>query len=306
MFFFLFSPKKKKIISCFSYYSPTPFIEMTNLSQENPMVFIDNVIEGMNVLMEDFTTIRSKDFEPEEKPNSLTSGTYWLDLNKEVSPRNAIEAYILEVTKSSPVAGLENKACGAEWWWQQQEFDDGPKEYHTDCDICYGEGTETKLSYPLVSSVLYCSPSGGPTVVFDQEKFEGDLTPSIPSKYVLSFPKLGRLLLFHGKLYHGVLQSPIPKDCPRITLLVNWWTTRPNGPHDLPPIFNLNTTTTSYPEVKRSLSSLGMPVVVSRKSFLDDDHEKSLEDNKIPTTLQEQLSESGSDVILVKFEENQK
>eukprot|EP01060_Flectonema_neradi_P030812 TRINITY_DN4548_c0_g1_i1.p1 TRINITY_DN4548_c0_g1~~TRINITY_DN4548_c0_g1_i1.p1 ORF type:complete len:258 (+),score=43.41 TRINITY_DN4548_c0_g1_i1:469-1242(+) len=255
----------------------------------------------MDLLREEFSSIRSFDYEPEEKANSLTSGTYWMDLKNGVKARNAIERYIQVVTESNPIPDLSSKVCGAEWWWQQQDFDDEPKEYHTDCDLCYGGESGTVLKYPLMSSVLYCSSVGGPTIVFDQEKIDGDLVPSTPTKYLLSFPKTGRLLLFHGKLYHGVLQCPIPEDQPRLTLLVNWWTERPNGPHDLPPVFDFSNQGADYSVIKRSVSSVGKPVTIARGSYGDDGNEEAINNNMIPNTLKDELSEIGNSVVQVTF-----
>ncbi|KAJ9452436.1 hypothetical protein DIPPA_19568 [Diplonema papillatum] len=215
------------------------------LSQANPACVVGNVFEGnagaLAALLSDFEHIREAKYEPPEQPNSLTYGTYWCPLHKDVRASNGVEAYITGVSESVAFKRMtEGRTfAGAEWWWQDTtEGVDSPKEYHTDCDLHLTRDGNVKV-HPSVSSVFYATPAQSPTVVFDQVTVSGDLSPPVPTKAVLSFPNVGQLLFFEGSLYHGVLHHPRPDPAhpARVTLLVNWWPERPNGPADLPSVY---------------------------------------------------------------------
>eukprot|EP01063_Lacrimia_lanifica_P011788 TRINITY_DN18485_c0_g1_i1.p1 TRINITY_DN18485_c0_g1~~TRINITY_DN18485_c0_g1_i1.p1 ORF type:complete len:280 (+),score=85.07 TRINITY_DN18485_c0_g1_i1:51-890(+) len=224
------------------------------LSQDSPVVLLPDVLEGMalDVLLEEFAAVRASDYECEDNPTALTFGTYWMPTGQ--APRNAIEAYVARVQQTDAFQEAAGGVAleGAEWWWQDTDAEGEPKDYHTDCDLhlttgADGETTNTKV-YPAVSSVFYTGCVGGPTVVFDQVTELGDLVPPAPRQVVMSFPRLAQLLLFHGPLWHGVLHPPGAwGDGDRVTLLVNWWTVRPNGPSDLPEEFVFSSPPPCFP-----------------------------------------------------------
>lgn len=94
-------------------------------------------------------------------------------------------------------------------------------------------------AYPLVSSVLYLTSEGGPTVVFDQtlESAPCDsgadsshATPMAAAQVAICAPRRSRLLLFDGRLLHAVLHRPggLASGL-RKTLLINWWAAQPPG-----------------------------------------------------------------------------
>ena len=216
------------------------------LTQTRPSVVAAAVLDTAEYeqLLAEFAAIRASDFECEEKPNALTHGTLWMPSAAAACPGNAIEAYIARVSGS---AGFEAATgggfVGAEWWWQETDAGDQPKCFHTDCDLLLNEDNTNTKVHPAVSSVFYTSEVGGPTVILDQVVESGDLVPETPTATVLSFPHPNQLTLFCGALNHGVLHPPPtypfpPPPAERVTLLVNWWTERPNGPSDLPEEFN--------------------------------------------------------------------
>ena len=197
---------------------------------------------GFADVRRDLEVITASDYECPEKPDALTHGTYWVPCGVSSAPGNAVEEYICKVSRSAAFTKATGGGfIGAEWWWQDTDNTDPPKCYHTDCDLCVSDDGYTKL-FPAVSSVFYTSTVGGPTIVFNQIDKSGDLTPETPTEAVLSFPKPNQLLLFNGELYHGVLHpletNPFLEGAQRLTLLVNWWKRRPNGPNDLPNEFN--------------------------------------------------------------------
>lgn len=58
--------------------------------------------------------------------------------------------------------------------------------------------------YPAIGSVNYITDEGGPTVVFDQFPTGKGLTPPVPLRVGIGFPKRNRMLLFKGDRFHGV------------------------------------------------------------------------------------------------------
>ena len=87
------------------------------------------------------------------------------------------------------------------------------------------------MSHPLISSVLYlnsqqeCSDKQplGATLVLEQ-RFDAETGAGVPEpsrRDVVAWPAHNTLLLFDGRLSHGVLESASP--LVRRTLLVNWY-----------------------------------------------------------------------------------
>ena len=80
--------------------------------------------------------------------------------------------------------------------------------------------------HPYVSSVLYLDDggsSGAPTLVMDQQ-LDGNRSDCAWT----CAPKTGRLLLFNGRLLHGVVPHIHPDRIagprgPRLTLMIGWW-----------------------------------------------------------------------------------
>jgi hypothetical protein len=128
--------------------------------------------------------------------------------------------------------------------------------FHTDkcaalqpAEIAADSEARVVEAHPLVSSVLYLTGEGGPTAVFDQLLESCDCgtlaRPTVPAQVLVSAPSSNRLLLFDGRLLHGVLHRPNgPAAGLRRTLLINWWEERPRG-----------AATPSGPQPRRSSSS---------------------------------------------------
>jgi hypothetical protein len=166
----------------------------------------------------DFFRVVESDFEPPEKEDSFTFGTYWFS------------------------------RCGNEWWFQEQGDEDAAKDYHIDSDariIRGADGTNDVVleNHPTVSSVFYLDDFGGGTAAFGQTKQpeSGKLVPRLPTSAVVSFPHPNQLFVFRGDLFHGVLatteRAPADAERSRFTLLYNWWSGRPHGPCELPEDF---------------------------------------------------------------------
>lgn len=128
-----------------------------------------------------------------------------------------------------------------------------PRRLHTDkcAALLPLDGEQcVREAHPVVSSVLYLSAEGGPTVLFDQtlerpsgagaEGAAAEPRPAAPAQALVCAPAENRMLLFDGRLLHGVLHRPGgPAAGLRRTLLINWWAERPPGVADAPRRFAL-------------------------------------------------------------------
>uniref|UniRef100_A0A7S3AEW8 Uncharacterized protein n=1 Tax=Haptolina ericina TaxID=156174 RepID=A0A7S3AEW8_9EUKA len=173
---------------------------------------------------------------PPDVEGALCS-THWLPI--EHLPQHTLEASVVAVGETIIRLASVQDVVGFEWWLQEQWPGDLPKELHTDADVSIGS-SQASVRYPLMSSVLYLSETGGPTAVFDQRSVGGVLEPISPSAVALAFPRPGSLLMFDGSLLHCVLHPPsllatMPTEMkPRRTLLVNLWARKPEGATHVP------------------------------------------------------------------------
>ena len=80
-----------------------------------------------------FRRVLESDYEPPYKEDSLTFGTFWVDLSR--APRNAIEAAAVVICRSAAFRELvdADRLAGAEWWWQEQVRPSLPPAEHPDC-----------------------------------------------------------------------------------------------------------------------------------------------------------------------------
>jgi hypothetical protein len=109
---------------------------------------------------------------------------------------------------------------------------------------------EGRMVNPILSSVLYLtggsngefsSPSGtplrvlqAPTVVNDQlyDQHTRSTIPEDPTSNTFIFPRENSYCVFDGRLGHGVLDSGCKEE--RMTLLINWWQTKPENIDRIP------------------------------------------------------------------------
>ena len=199
----------------------------------------------------DFFRVVESDFEPPEKEDSFTFGTYWFSLRGDSGPpRNAIEAAALAISRTDAFRSLVDvdSLAGVEWWFQEQGDEDAAKDYHIDSDAHIVRGSDgandvVLEKHPTLSSVFYLDDFGGGTAAFGQTKQPdtGKLVPRLPTSAVVSFPHPNQLFVFRGDLFHGVLatteRGPADAERSRFTLLYNWWSERPHGPCELPQEF---------------------------------------------------------------------
>jgi len=202
---------------------------------------------------------------------ALTS-TYWCPRVAFDAPRCAVEAVIGALARSRATRDAR-EATGAEWWIQDVASDERPKVYHTDCDVMMMENGTSVRSHPTLASVLYVDGGrgGGATCVFDQTTSraeEGELDPRAPASVCACGVRENRFLVFDGDRWHGVLRNDDGFQGQRVTVLVNWWTSRPAGARTLPRRF----VDDASPRVVAELGEMTRvePTIVSRGSYADD------------------------------------
>jgi len=171
---------------------------------------------------------------------SLGANSYFIPFDDDFVPRSVVEAIIVKliaplVVGNTSVARSRDGFLGAEWWIQARETSD-PKEYHMDTAItwCRDNGWPQELLpschfYPAIASVNYITDEGGPTAMFNQQPSEMGLDPPVPEEIAVVFPRKGRMSLFRGDRFHGVLKHNRDASKTRLTLLVNYWKDKTAG-----------------------------------------------------------------------------
>lgn len=174
-------------------------------------------------------------------------------MGADAEPRCAIEASICALRQLvvRPQQGGNGQGkddpsscefAGAEWWVQRRPVSRS-LDMHFDADSCLMH-RNGRLRCPEVSSILYLTSSGGPTVILDQFVANGilwghRLLPGEATRVDLVFPTPNQFAAFPGLFLHGVMPdlggaTTSAKDGAqdvRTTLLVNWWWgNKPEGP----------------------------------------------------------------------------
>ena len=153
------------------------------------------------------------------KKNKYT--TFWLD--KDTEPDTLIEYIVKDISYQDFPNGFPENYAGMEWWSQIRDTKENIT-FHYDKDEAKCSNHNIYI-FPMKSTVTYLSDIGGPTVIFKDEIYD---------KGYLSFPKKNKHLKFDGHLFHGVI-GPLGdqpnKNDKRITLLINYWSYKPDGPN---------------------------------------------------------------------------
>ena len=180
--------------------------------------------------------------------NATTQSTWWYDPTQ--PPRFAIEEAIQSLSHQFITNHVTGDITGAEWWVQHRHSN-APQHFHFDTDVgrhalsSKQEDTQEDtnanelpiLRCPSLSSVLYLTECGGPTVIFGQRPTVSDwtqqleLVPEEATECDIMFPRTNRYMIFRGDMLHGVMPSSVESSVEsvenettmRTTLLVNWW-----------------------------------------------------------------------------------
>jgi hypothetical protein len=133
------------------------------------------------------------------------------------SPRNFIEQYILEMYELIQIEFPEkaDKIRVAEWWAHCRPHSMG-HQMHYDSE---NEG-EGEIRHPILSSVLYLTECGGPTLVTNQV-----MGGPLASKGYMIYPEVNRVGIFDSKYLHGVVPGRGPKMVHerRCTFMIGFW-----------------------------------------------------------------------------------
>lgn len=138
-----------------------------------------------------------------------SDGTHWYSLAEPA--RLLFEQTIQHLRRF-----VSREFVGAEWWFRAASTDTG-FPFHFDRD----EGIRGSIVSPDLTSILYLSDTGGPTVVVDATP-----TRATPRAGVAVHPRAGRFGMFSGAMLHGVLPTRASR-WPRVTMMVNWWRAKP-------------------------------------------------------------------------------
>jgi hypothetical protein len=164
--------------------------------------------------------------------------TFWFPCG--AKPANVVEEALV---KLRPLVRPGPMCIGMEWWLGRLKYGQ-PLSFHVDRDLSLYNQTGRTV-HPLWSSVLYLNRFGSsPTVILDQvlgpdgsslvppEANFGKAIDTVPNEYAA----------FRGNLRHGVVVNRVRRKAAgsssqkdkspklRLTLLVNYWNTRPMAP----------------------------------------------------------------------------
>eukprot|EP00040_Diaphanoeca_grandis_P029264 m.171090 g.171090 ORF g.171090 m.171090 type:complete len:333 (+) comp31632_c1_seq1:671-1669(+) len=96
---------------------------------------------------------------------------------------------------------------------------------------------QMRMVFPELSTVTYLTSAGGPTFVMNMTTKDGNTNnPTVPTDGYLSYPRTGKHTLFDGGYMHGVVgnlasTTQSSSSGRRITLLINWWSRKPQPPN---------------------------------------------------------------------------
>ena len=165
--------------------------------------------------------------------------TFWV--GADATPKTRIERLALDIFHHHARDAVYRADCsGAEWWTHVLDVDDAEIGFHWDRDYDL-EADQGLYIHPHVATVTYLSHDGAPTLVTSHASpllASEPLTADHVDEAVASWPRLGRHLVFDGRLLHGApasLAAPPPaggrgkgaarSEAPRkrISFLVNVW-----------------------------------------------------------------------------------
>lgn len=180
---------------------------------------------------------------PNEAKSHRIKEAHWLPVcdRQLVNPPTSLAEQVCEYLLRYGGADLPVDICGLEWWVHSRPAG-GKMHFHFDRDEGLWE-EENLMRHPVLSSVLYISDIGGPTLIVHQQcdQTHTSLIPGEPEGGTLFEVDPNCWATFDGSLLHGVCNTAqcerrcrdLELDDPgvydddddprRITLLVNFW-----------------------------------------------------------------------------------
>jgi hypothetical protein len=152
----------------------------------------------------------------------------WFSLD--ARPRLAVEQAVVRLSRFLPG---EVTVAGGEWFVRSGKTSKG-MAWH--CDLDGGSHADGRHRHPRLSSLLYLSEVGGPTLVVDQTVCSpsGMSLPQSPPGGVAFLPAPNRFGVFPGDRLHAV-GAVDDDDRARVTLGINWWPERAHAVHAIEP-----------------------------------------------------------------------
>jgi hypothetical protein len=144
-------------------------------------------------------------------------GYFSFTFDLDTPPRNFVDQYILELYKVIQME-FPDKASNiriAEWWAHCRPHSMGHQMHYDSENEGNGE-----IRHPILSSVLYLSECGGPTLVTNQV-----MGGPLADKGFMIFPQVNRVGIFDAKFLHGVVPGrgrKMVRDR-RCTFMVGFW-----------------------------------------------------------------------------------
>jgi len=154
-------------------------------------------------------------------------GSSWLPCT--AKPRCLPERLAAEIFRHhTKGANFDPEKSGAEWWAQVRQGGHAEEgvQFHWDTDEVAVERHNVNL-HPHLSTVTYLTDCGAPTLIVDRrnplkpELLKGSAYGTI-HEGMLSYPQLGKHIVFDGQLLHGTVPRPGERG-ERVTFLVNVW-----------------------------------------------------------------------------------
>ena len=195
---------------------------------ESPVKLIPES-EDLCFVLDDF--VRDREAEVLKKVFSDIQSTYWTCHGYSVEPPSPYFSYLIPLAdcdKLGMIGGLVDrirktlldwkpqlKNCTyCEMWAHNRPHATG-HQLHFDSD---NEGQD-QLRHPVVSTVVYLSSEGGPTLVTNQRTTSQQLA----SHGWMSFPQEHRLVAFDGRVLHGVIPGRHEVSARRVSLMLAFW-----------------------------------------------------------------------------------
>jgi len=150
--------------------------------------------------------------------------SFWQPASEE--PRCLPERIAAEVfARYTCGASFDARRSGAEWWAQvrHKTLTKPEIQFHWDADE-FAVEQHNALVHPHLATVTYLTDVGAPTLVVDRRNLTGkaDAAAGVISKGMLSYPQVGRHVVFDGQLLHGAVLGH-GSSGERISFLVNIW-----------------------------------------------------------------------------------
>ena len=167
-----------------------------------------------------------------ERLRNTYQTTFWYGFGE---PANVVEEAILALR---PRVVGRRRIAGVEWWLSRMSTTDVRVDFHQDRDEKLALRTG-RLVHPRLSSVLFLNRARGGALAVTRQPPNPDnpsLAPRRLDDLTLVAPRPNRLVVFDGKLTHGVLDAnnQIPdrklpgQSRQRRTIPLNWWASRPS------------------------------------------------------------------------------